>query len=74
MQQIEVLGVGSAVTISDGIPAEITGIAIYGQGRIQYQCAWWSGHLRQSGWLEQFEVVHTDETQGMKIGFQRSKS
>ena len=69
MDQIEVMQVGSPVTISDDIPARITGILIGENCGIQYQCAWWDGRTRNNEWLEQFEVTGTDEAQNMKIGF-----
>jgi len=69
MRQIEVMQVGSPVMLSGDIPARITSIWIEDKCRIQYQCAWWEGRTRRCEWIEQFEVVRTDETQGMKIGF-----
>ena len=70
MQQIEVMQVGSPVTLSDNIPARITGIAINEKCHLTYRCVWWDGRTRKNEWLEQFEVTRTDETQGMTIGFQ----
>ena len=72
MRQIEVMQVGSLITLSDDIPARITGIAIDEKCRITYQCVWWDGRTRKSEWLEQFEVTRTDETQDIAIGFKRS--
>ncbi len=68
--QIEVMQVGSPVTLADNIPATITGILIHDKCRVTYQCVWWDGQTRNSEWLEQFEVTRTDEAQGMTIGFQ----
>jgi len=70
MKQTEVMQVGQPVTISDNIPAIITGIAIDEKCRITYRCVWWDRRTRKSEWLEQFEVTRADETQGMTIGFQ----
>ena len=71
MPQIEVMQIGSPVTLSDDIPARITSISIDENCRITYQCVWWNGRTRTSEWLEQFEVTRTDETQGMTIGFRQ---
>ncbi len=71
MRQIEVMQVGSPVTLADNIPARITSIAIDEKCRITYLCVWWNGRTRQAEWLEQFEVTRTDETQDMTIGFRQ---
>ncbi len=70
MRHIEVMQVGSPVTLSGDIPAIITSIAIDGKCHITYQCVWWNGRTRNSEWLKQFEVTRTDEAEGMTIGFQ----
>jgi len=70
MPQIEVIQIGSPVTLSDDIPARIIGIEINDKCRIAYRCVWWNGRTRNEELLEQFEVTRTDETQGMTIGFQ----
>jgi hypothetical protein len=67
--QIEVMQIGSPVMLSDNIPARITSIMIEEKCHITYQCVWWEGGIRYNEWLEQFEVTHTDETQGTTIGF-----
>jgi hypothetical protein len=68
--QIEVMQVGSRVTLSPDIPARITGIAIDENCRVTYRCVWWDSRTRRVEWLEEFEVARTDETQDMTIGFQ----
>ncbi len=68
--QVEVIQVGSPVTLADNIPATITGILIHDKCRVTYQCAWWDGQARMSEWLEEFEVARADESQDMTIGFQ----
>lgn len=70
MKQIEIIQVGSPVTIADDIPAKITGILINDKCRVTYQCVWWDGQARNSGWLEEFEVTRADETKRMAVGFQ----
>ena len=67
--QIEVMQVGSPVTLADNIPARITGILIHDKCRITYECVWWDGQTRTSAYLEEFEVTRADETQGMTVGF-----
>jgi hypothetical protein len=47
----------------------ITGVAIYGQGRVQYQVAWWDNTAHHSQWLEEFEVRATPNTPTVQIGF-----
>lgn len=69
MKQIEVMQVGSPVTLADDIPARITSIKIDDKCRISYECVWWNGQTRNAEWLEQFEVTRTDETQRMTVGF-----
>ena len=71
MRQVEVIQVGSPVTLADNIPATIAGILIHDKCRITYECAWWDGQTRHSEWLEEFEVTRTDESQDRTIGFQR---
>ncbi len=68
---IELIQVGSPVTVGEDIPATITGIAIDAKSRVTYRCAWWNGRTREDEWLEQFEVTRTDETQDMTVGFQQ---
>ena len=70
MKQIEVMQVGSPVTLADGIPATITAILINDKCRVTYQCVWWSGQERKSAYLEEFEVTPADETQRTTVGFQ----
>ena len=70
MEKIEVMPVGSLVTIADDIPATITGIAIDAKYRITYRCVWWDCQTRTSEWLEKFEVSPADETERMVVGFQ----
>ncbi len=70
MRQIEVMQVGSPVTLSEDIQARITGVMIEENYHITYRCVWWEGGTRNVEWLEQFEVTQADEPQGMTIGFQ----
>ncbi len=53
---IELIQVGSPVTVGEDIRATITGIAIDAKCRLTYQCVWWDGRTRKNEWLEQFEV------------------
>ncbi len=69
--QIEVIQVGSPVTLADNIPARITAILINDKCRVTYQCVWWDGQTRHSEYVEEFEVTRADETQGMTIGFRQ---
>ncbi len=70
MGTIELIQVGSPVTVGEDIRAAITGIAIDAECRVTYQCSWWDGRTRQSEWLEQFEVQRVPGVEQMTIGFQ----
>ncbi len=73
MMQIELIQVGSPVTVGEDIQATVTGIAIDAKCRVTYQCAWWNGRDRQSEWLEQFEVQRVTGVEQMTIGFQHKE-
>jgi len=64
---IEAFAIGTKVTIGNGIPGTITGIAYYGN-YLQYRVAWWNGAARVVEWLECAEVEPTEKSP-RKIGF-----
>ena len=66
---LQVMQLGSPIIIGESIPARIVGIAIDIKMRITYRCAWWDGRTRHSEWLEQCEVLPTNGTQIVKMGF-----
>ncbi len=71
MRKIEVMQVGSWVTIADDIPATITAILINDKCHVTYECVWWNGQTRTSEYLEEFEVTRADETKHTTVGFQQ---
>lgn len=68
---LTVFDVGSNVFVGETwqISACVTGVAIYGQGRVQYQVSWWDNATHRSEWLEEFEVRATPNTPTAQIGF-----
>ncbi|MGZ6045670.1 MAG: hypothetical protein ACXWNW_14170 [Isosphaeraceae bacterium] len=67
---LEVLPLGSRVSLGDGtIPAIVTAIIIRGD-RPSYEVVWWDGRARKSEWLETSEVK-SDEVARTKIGFRQ---
>ena len=70
MRQIEVIPVGSPVTLADNIPATITAILINDKYRVTYECVWWDHQTRTSEWLEEFEVTKADGSERTTVGFQ----
>ena len=69
VRTIEVMMIGSPVTIGDEVDATITGVSIREKCHVTYEVSWWDGMTHHCKWLEQHEVVRSDEAIGMRIGF-----
>lgn len=71
-QTIEVLAIGTRVTIDAEIPATIRRIEIRGpqHDQISYECVWWDERTRKSEWLSPDELT-TKESQHMPVTFVR---
>lgn len=72
---MELLAVGTKVTIGGDVPGEITQIRILSKGYFEYMVAWWNGHTRTDAWFQDHEVA-TKLFQGknntLNIGFKPS--
>lgn len=69
MRDIELMMVGSPVTVGEKVDATITGISIREKCHVTYECSWWDGNTHNCKWLEQHEVRRRDETAAIRIGF-----
>jgi hypothetical protein len=68
MSEIEVLAIGTEVTIDGDIPAVIRGITIYSPEWIKYECVWWDERSRKEEWLTIDEItVKTPATSTVKF-------
>lgn len=54
--EIEVLAIGTEVTIDGDIPATIRAIAVYSEHWIKYLCVWWNERERKEEWLTATEI------------------
>lgn len=69
-QLLEVIMPGSPVLVGNGkIDAKVVRVCIGDKNNITYECAWWDGNQRHEEWLHQAEVLRTDATAAVKIGF-----
>ena len=73
-----VLEIGSAVnigTVDDPIPAVVHAVSLRGKGGAvaQYECVWWDGKTRNTGWIDEREIIQASKplTARMNIGFSR---
>lgn len=57
MNEIEVLAIGTAVTIDGDIPAVIRAITIYSEHWVKYNCVWWEERNRREEWLTIDEIT-----------------
>lgn len=64
---MEVIAIGSTVTLADDIDAIVTAVCIRGNG-ITYECSWWNGRSRCSEWLSDCEIKVKPATVN-RIGF-----
>jgi len=69
MRQIEVMMVGSPVTLGGQVEATITGVCVREKCHVTYECAWWDRRTYNCKWMEQHEVERREETAAMRIGF-----
>lgn len=68
--EIEVLAIGTEVTIDGDIPAVIRRIEIRGMGDnklISYECVWWDERVRKTEWLEADEMKPKGEHKTIAI-------
>lgn len=62
--------VGREVLLSEGVHGTVTRISITGEDHsVTYECEWWSGSDRKSGWFHPFQIKLLDSRIGAKIGF-----
>lgn len=67
---IETIAIGSHVKVGGGrIDAIVLSIMIGTEGAVSYKCSWWDSNTRVESWLERSEVVWTEKTTGIRIGF-----
>ena len=65
MNEIQVLAIGTDVTIDGDIPATIRAVTIYSETWIKYLCVWWDERTRKEEWLTADEIqtaVRADRT------------
>lgn len=53
---IEVLAIGTEVTIDGDIPATVRGVTICGEHWIKYLCVWWDERNRKEDWFTADEI------------------
>ena len=67
---IEVIQVGTGVTLLNGSEAVVSAICIRGTDAVTYECSWWDGSSRQTDWFLEKEFSSLgQERRG--IGFKR---
>ncbi|MEO1527997.1 MAG: hypothetical protein AAFX06_21405 [Planctomycetota bacterium] len=66
MEPVEVIPVGSTVSIGDGIEGRITQIGISASG-VTYEVTWWNGRTRVTAWISELEIENAATRQ--PIGF-----
>lgn len=71
---ISVFPIGTLVHIGtpdDPITAVVQQVCVRGLAHgVQYECVWWDGKARTSGWLDESEVKATDKKPvKVQIGF-----
>jgi len=75
VNEIEVLSIGTPVTIDGDLPATIRRIEIRGveHNLISYECVWWDGRNRKAAWLERDEFT-SEPTIPVNVSFKRGVS
>jgi hypothetical protein len=53
---IEVLAIGTPVTIDGEIPAVIRAVTFYSEHWVKYLCVWWDERSRREEWLLADEI------------------
>jgi hypothetical protein len=53
---VEVLAIGTSVTIDGDIPATIRAVTIYSEHWVKYLCVWWDERSRREEWLLADEI------------------
>ena len=69
MDSIEVVAIGSEVSVGEGLKAEVTAICLRGDNRPSYECVWWDGPVRYEKWLQPSEVTFDADIARKKVGF-----
>jgi hypothetical protein len=67
LMEIEVLAIGTEVTIDGEIPATIRGICIRSESNITYECVWWDERSRKIEWLTVDEIKPKSEHKAITI-------
>lgn len=67
--EIEILAVGTEVTIDKDIPAHVRRVEIRGinHQQISYECVWWDERVRKAEWLERDEIKPRAEHKTVRI-------
>ncbi len=68
---IKVISPGSMVFIDheSKVQARVLAVSIRDQGRVLYECVWWSGNERKESWVSPCEILPAGEVKHQRVGF-----
>jgi len=66
---MEVLAIGTAVTIDGDIPATIRAITIYSEHWVKYLCVWREERTRKEEWLTEDEIKVSGDQAHRAVSF-----